>query len=128
MTQGNEPIELTELTPEPKEEGFYLLSDKDSGRIVDCWSHDTDRHFSWSDMESWGTWETMRKESLGWSLQSLAAHDAQIRAEALTLTDKESNKLSEVIWNYVEDEDLDAATGEVKSTLETIAKTRMEQK
>ncbi|MDN5973435.1 hypothetical protein [Bifidobacterium crudilactis] len=58
----------------------------------------------------------------------LAAHDAQIRAEALTLTDKESNKLSEVIWNYVEDEDLDAATGEVKSTLETIAKTRMEQK
>ena len=73
-------------------------------------------------------WNREHKRIVKQAMGTFAAHDAQIRAEALTLTDEETNKLSEVLWNYVEDEDLEAATDEVNGALETIAKTRMEQK
>jgi hypothetical protein len=137
MTQDYAPIELNENTPEPKEKHSYYLVAVEYNGVTD-YKLLYFNSLLWFGIGSHGpvAWPTVLELLLSdiagvdgtVTIQSLADHDTQIRADALTLTDKESNKLSEVIWNYVEDDDLDAATGEVKRTLETIAKTRMEQK
>ncbi len=97
MTQDYEPIELTESTPEPKENGIYLLTITQCGEryCVPVW-----RDEIWRDIEGDHMWSELVdsiKNTGNPTIQSLTAHDAQIRAEALTLTDKEADIAAEAI-------------------------------
>jgi hypothetical protein len=82
MTQEYEPIEITENTPEPTADGIYLLTITvwDETRTYpatkegDMWL--TDGDCTWNDLLS----EMSQADRV--TIQSLAAHDAQIRADA----------------------------------------------
>ena len=77
-----EPIELTDDTPEPTADGIYLLTITmgDETRTLpttkagDMWL--TDDYCTWKDLLS----EMSQADRV--TIQSLAAHDAQIRAKA----------------------------------------------
>lgn len=82
MTQDYAPIELNENTPEPTADGIYLLTITmgDETRTYpatkegDMWLTDDD--CKWKDLLS----EMSQADMV--TIQSLAAHDAQIRADA----------------------------------------------
>lgn len=82
------PVKITENTPEPTDYGLYVAQ-YDSGEF----KFFELRQFALGDGEFtnyWATiddsddysWEEVREELNGGTIQSLAAHDAQIRAEA----------------------------------------------
>jgi hypothetical protein len=89
MTQDYEPIELNEETPEPTADGIYLLTITmgDETRTYpvtkagDMWL--TDDYCTWKDLLS----EMSQADRV--TIQPLAAHDADVRDKALTLTDDE---------------------------------------
>lgn len=89
MTQEYTPIELNEDTPEPTADGIYLLiiTMGDETRTYpatkegDMWLTDDD--CTWKDLLS----EMSQADRV--TIQSLAAHDAQVRDKALSLTDDE---------------------------------------
>lgn len=86
MTQGYEPIELTDDMPEPKDEGTYFLFSENISRYLMPIFHDGDY---WELADSTCSWSELiggRNKQERITIQSLAAHDAQIRAEALTLS------------------------------------------
>ncbi|MFT8359255.1 hypothetical protein [Bifidobacterium aquikefiri] len=80
MIQNLEPIELNESTPEPKKEGHYLLRNGSAMLLV------TKEVFlgpDWYDCDfTKKTWDEICRCWIGYTIQSLAAHDAQIRAKA----------------------------------------------
>ena len=130
MTQDYQPIEITESTPEPTEDGIYLITSPKTGEAVIALDHVSDRTFSWSDFETSDHWEVMREDNIGFAIQSLAAHDAQIRAEAhvkaLELTDYELEMLEDARSNSDEwafGKDIEA----LKIGIEAVAKYRKEQ-
>lgn len=88
MTQDYEPIKLTESTPEPKENGIYLLTItlKSETETMPLYK-DGNVYFGADSTYSWG--EMVKELSMAdeVTIQSLAAHDAQIRAEALDFAD-----------------------------------------
>lgn len=82
MTQDYAPIELNENTPEPKENGIYLLTITQCGEryCVPVW-----RDGIWRDIEGDHMWSELVdsiKNTGNPTIQSLAAHDAQMRAIA----------------------------------------------
>ena len=110
MIQNFEPIEITDSTPEPIENGIYLLTITvgDETRTYpatkegDRWL--TDGDCTWKDLLS----EMSQADRV--TIQSLAAHDAQIRAEALDFASAEkidngeellNESLSEVVEEYL---------------------------
>ncbi|MFT9059719.1 hypothetical protein [Bifidobacterium aquikefiri] len=79
-----EPVEVTPLTPEPQDEGIYLLFD--GSNPVDSMIRDSTVNQShWLYDDRWMDWKTILI-SLNFGgadhIQSLVAHDAQIRAKA----------------------------------------------
>ncbi|MEE8725519.1 MAG: hypothetical protein SOI15_05545 [Bifidobacterium crudilactis] len=83
MTQGYEPIKLTKNTPEPTKSGIYLVvNNHGRTRTVEL-----DQGGYWRKDNTCYTWDELLDELSRYckSIQSLAAHDAQIRAEALGL-------------------------------------------
>jgi hypothetical protein len=82
MTQEYTPIELDENTPEPTADGIYLLTITmgDETRTYPTTKEDdmwlTDDYCTWKDLLS----EMSQADRV--TIQSLAAHDAQIRAKA----------------------------------------------
>jgi hypothetical protein len=110
MTQDYEPIEITESTPEPKENGIYLLTITQCGEryCVPVW-----RDGIWRDIEGDHMWSELVdsiKNTGNPTIQSLTAHDAQIRAEALDFADAEqidngkellNEALSEAVKEYL---------------------------
>lgn len=98
MTQDYEPIKLALGVPEPEEYGVYLVFDAQGHietlvRKVQVLYH-TPR---WDVDEEFYEWYLFRREWSGYSIQSLADHDAQVRAEALALTDNKWLDASESI-------------------------------
>ena len=82
MTQDYAPIELNENTPEPTADGIYLLTITMG-----------DETRTYPIMKEGDTWltdllsETPQADRV--TIQSLAAHDAEVRDKALSLTDDE---------------------------------------
>lgn len=97
MTQNYEPIEITENTPEPTEEGTYLLTSPRTGAVLNVFDHDSTLPFGWSSFEDSDNWNGIREDNIGYNIQSLAAHDAQIRADALKLTTDEHDIATQAI-------------------------------
>ncbi|GAA6124198.1 hypothetical protein BPY_23060 [Bifidobacterium psychraerophilum] len=91
MTQDYEPIEITESTPEPEEYGtFLVMSGTTVLYVASHMASPVDSY--WTDAEGEDChWSDILNDQAGrgTTIQSLAAHDAQIRAAALTLTDAE---------------------------------------
>lgn len=86
MTQDYEPIELNKNTPEPEEDGAFLINM--DGALYEVVVHDStfDPTHTWLHDGFWGKWSDIsqhRKPGGHTTIQSLAAHDAQIRAEAI---------------------------------------------
>ena len=89
MTPEYKQIELDENTPEPTADGIYLLTITmgDETRTYstmkegDMWL--TDDYCTWEDLLS----EMSQADRV--TIQSLAAHDAEVRDKALSLTDDE---------------------------------------
>ena len=82
MTQWYEPIELTDDMPEPKDEGTYFLFSENLSSYLMPIFHDGDY---WELADSTCSWSELiggRNKQERITIQSLAAHDAQIRAEA----------------------------------------------
>ena len=83
MTQEYEPIKLNESTPAPKEDGIYLLTItfKPETKTLPLFK-EGDEYLGADSTYSWGelVWELSTADEA--TIQSLAAHDAQIRAEA----------------------------------------------
>ena len=102
MTKEYEPIKITESTPEPKEDGIYLITSSVTGKALGAVLHVSDLPYPWVAFgidDCWGmeqSWEDTRFEHGGLLIQSLAAHDAQIRAEALELSDEEQHLVIDV--------------------------------
>ena len=129
MTQDYEPIEITESTPEPKENGIYLLTITQCGEryCVPVW-----RDELWRDIEGDHTWSELVdsiKNTWNPTIQSLAAHDAQIRAEALTLTEEEAGIAAEALddaddesWYYDDKQQV------IRDVLKSVASFRKEPK
>lgn len=110
MTQDYAPIELNENTPEPTADGIYLLTITmgDETRTYPATKEDdmwlTDGDCTWKDLLS----EMSQADRV--TIQSLAAHDDQIRAEALDFANAEqiengeellNESLSEVVEEYL---------------------------
>lgn len=89
MTPEYKPIELDENTPEPTADGIYLLTitmgdetrTYPTTKAGDMWL--TDDYYTWKDLLS----EMSQADRV--TIRSLAAHDADVRDKALTLTDDE---------------------------------------
>ena len=113
MTQDYEPIELNKNTPEPEEDGAFLINT--DGTLYQVVVHDStfDLTHTWLCDGFWGKWSDIsqhRKPGGHTTIQSLAAHDAQIRAEALDFADAEqidngeellNESLSEAVKEYL---------------------------
>lgn len=111
MTQEYTPIRLNEDTPEPREDGVYLLTItfKSETKTMPLYK-DGNEYFG---ADSTYSWEEMVKElstADEVTIQSLAAHDAQIRAEAWDFANAEkidngeellNESLSEVVEEYL---------------------------
>ena len=83
MTQEYEPIKLNESTPEPREDGIYLLTItfKPETKTMPLFKDGNE----YLGADSSYSWEELVKElstADEATIQSLADHDAQIRAEA----------------------------------------------
>lgn len=107
MTQDYEPIELNENTPEPKEKRSYYLVAVEYNGVTD---------YKLLYFESL-LWRGISHEPVAWSIvrglllsgiagvdgtvtiQSLAAHDAQIRAEALDFANAKQSDNGEELLN-----------------------------
>lgn len=97
MTQEYEPIEITKSMKEPTDSSNFFLTDKyDDYRTVA-----TVNENGWylPGVEGDCSWEWLRGKYIGWRIQSLADHDAQIRADervkALELSDYELEMLED---------------------------------
>ena len=82
MSDYDEPIKITESTPEPKEDGIYLITSSVTGKALGAVLYVSDMYYPWVAFGIEDSWEGTRFEHVGLFIQSLAAHDAQIRAEA----------------------------------------------
>ncbi|MEE8702030.1 hypothetical protein [Bifidobacterium crudilactis] len=90
MTQEYEPIKLTESTPEPEDRGLYLIMESDSPVVVDSFWLDTNGFLYEGEAYSWSEILDIHADKHAlYRLVSLAAHDVQIRTEALKLTDEQ---------------------------------------
>ena len=117
MTQGYEPIELTDDMPEPKDEGTYFLFSQNLSSYLMPIFHDGDY---WELADSTCSWSELiggRNKQERITIQSLAAHDAQIRADALRLTDKEARAALDM-WNDVIADSDDGIVGMQKAFTE----------
>ena len=87
MTQDYEPIEITENTPEPEDYSLIFLSRIDRSESTVAESIE----YGWTIPAHNGAfeWEQVRRAFKGWNMQTLAAHDAEVRDKALSLTDGE---------------------------------------
>jgi hypothetical protein len=140
MTQGYEPIELTDDMPEPKDEGTYFLFSENISRYLMPIFHDGDY---WELADTTCSWSELiggRNKQERITIQSLAAHDARIRAEALRLTGAELDVAAHAAFDTRDDaydledwEDADSDDREryecyVRPAFEAVAKFRKEQK
>ena len=88
MTQEYEPIEITTDMPEPGASGAYLVGGG-ADDIEAVWRKEPQTYGQsvWFDQgQHKQTWDELRVTWPGYHIQSLADHDAQIRAEALELS------------------------------------------
>jgi hypothetical protein len=86
MTQSYEPVEISEDTPEPEEYGVFLIvipNTYHSGEKMQyaVFHKHGDFGLDWLIDGLHYNWGALTKQFTG-TIQSLAAHDAQIRAEA----------------------------------------------
>ncbi len=105
MTQDYEPVEFTESTPEPKEDGLFLIYE--NGTAVVSMLHDSafEPTHTWLCDGYWEKWSHLAKNHSPReyvTIQSLAAHDAQIRAEermkALELSNSEQKIFAKAVF------------------------------
>lgn len=124
------PIKLNKDLPEPKESGAYLISlhsapyilvHKFGGPVVFRWRNEVFETSSWREIAArFDPYETA-------TIQSLAAHDCEVSAKALELTDGERKVFVDAIhahtgqWGIFQDCDLEIG-------LEAVAKYRREQR
>jgi hypothetical protein len=81
MTTGFESIKITGDMPEPSDISEFFITDEYDGYSTVA----TVTEYGWflPGYESEFSWEEIRDMYIGWSIQSLADHDARIRADAL---------------------------------------------
>ena len=118
MTQEYEPIKLNESTPEPREDGIYLLTItfKPETKTMPLFKDGNE----YLGADSSYSWEELVKElstADEATIQSLADHDAQIRADALRLTDKEARAALDM-WNDIIADSDDGIVGMQKAFTE----------
>ena len=128
MTQDYEPIEITESTPEPKENGIYLLTITQCGEryCVPVW-----RDEIWRDIEGDHMWSELVdsiKNTGNPTIQSLAAHDAQIRAEALEFTNEERDLMLKSALDFTETDDAQEVDEMIAAIIGSVVEHRKEQK
>ncbi|MFT8330282.1 hypothetical protein [Bifidobacterium psychraerophilum] len=87
MTQEYEPIKLNESTPAPKEDGIYLLTItfKPETKTLPLFK-EGDEYLGADSTYSWGELVKELSTADEATIQSLADHDARIRAEATETT------------------------------------------
>ena len=126
MTQYYEPIEITESTPEPSDGAEFFLTDKDD----DYSTVATVTEDGWflPGYESEFFWEEIRDKHIGWRIQSLAAHDAQIRAEAMELTDEERDLMLKSALDFTETDDAQEVDEMIAAIIGSVVEHRKEQK
>ena len=121
-----EPIELTDDTPEPTADGIYLLTITmgDETRTLpttkagDMWL--TDDYCTWTDLLS----EMSQADRV--TIQSLAAHDAEVRDKALSLTDDELIIAESEYESYIMEYEGDGL-GAMSVALKAVAEYRRKQ-
>ncbi|MDN5971842.1 hypothetical protein [Bifidobacterium crudilactis] len=126
MTQDYEPIKITESTPEPADGSFYFLTDTDDDYLTIATV--TEDGWFLPGYESEFFWEEIRDKHIGWRIQSLAAHDAQIRAEALELSDKEHDIATQAIIDSLTSSDRNDYGIASESAFEAVSEHRKEQR
>jgi hypothetical protein len=122
MTQEYEPIKLTESTPEPEDRGLYLIMESDSPVIVDSFWLDTNGFLYEGEVYSWSEILDIHADKHAlYRLVSLAAHDAQIRADehVRAMEDAYSNSDEAYLGKYIEALDI---------VIKAVAQYRKEQK
>lgn len=133
MTQDYEPIKITENTPEPTDYGLYIAQ-YDSGEFKFfelCQFALGDGEFTdyWATIDDGDdySWEEVREELNGGTIQSLAAHDAEVRGKALSLTDDELIIAESEYESYIGEYEGDGL-GAMSVAVQAIIKHRREQK
>lgn len=129
MTQEHEPIKLNKSTPEPKENGIYLLTItfKPETKTVPLYK-DGDEYLGADSSYSWGELVKELSTADEATIQSLAAHDAQIRAEALDFSNEERDLMLKSALDFTETDDAQEVDEMIAAIIGSVVEHRKEQK
>lgn len=128
MTQWYEPIELTDDMPEPKDEGTYFLFSENISRYLMPIFHDGDY---WELADTTCSWSELiggRNKQERITIQSLAAHDAQMRAGALEFTNEERDLMLKSALDFTETDDAQEVDEMIAAIIGSVVEHRKEQK